>query len=304
MAKSDSIPVLEIGGTHLTAALVDSTTWTVAEGSLSRVSVDGQVSAAEFIADMVQAAEGLRLQRPSSWVVAVPSPFDYASGTALFENVGKFENLYGTNLGEALMDRLTPAPSDIHFLNDADAFGVGEGAVGAARGHRRAVCITLGTGVGSSFLDRGSPVTSGSAVPPEGRAHLLRYDGRPLEETVSRRAIRAAYAAATGAAENDVADVHIIAERSRDGDAPAARVLQEAFKHLGEALGPIIEAFEATVLVIGGSMAGSWDIVEPSIRRGILQAVPSLRGIPLKPAERPDDAALVGAAYWALNLAK
>ena len=188
----------------------------------------------------------------------------------------------------------------MRFLNDADAFGVGEYAVGAARGHDRAVCITLGTGVGSAFLDRGRPVNAGGTVPPDGSIHLLFHAGRPLEDTVSRRAIRAAYAAAAGVPE-EAPDVHTIAERSREGDSVARRVLHHAFAGLGAALAPVLERFEAGILVVGGSMAGSWDIMAPAIRDGLSRVKPSLDVLPIRPAERPADAALLGAAYWAAH---
>jgi glucokinase len=87
-----------------------------------------------------------------------------------------------------------------------------------------------------------------------------------LEDLVSRRAMRRAYAEATGDAEADVLD---IALRARDGDAVSARVLSSAMQVLGEALGPIVHRFAPDVIVVGGSMAGSWDLFEPSFRDGM-----------------------------------
>ena len=179
---------------------------------------------------------------------------------------------------------------------------MGEYAVGAARGHDRALCITLGTGVGSAFLDRGRPVNSGPTVPPDGSIHLVVHDGRPLEETVSRRAIRAAYAAATGGLAGEPApDVHVIAARSRQGDEHARSVLQNAFVGLGAALAPLVQRFEAGVVVIGGSIASSWDIVEPAVRLGLSGVAPDLDHLDIRPAERSADAALLGAAFWSVN---
>ena len=47
-------------------------------------------------------------------------------------------------------------------------------------------------------------------------------------------------------------------------------------------------------------MAGSWDLVEPALRRGIAAAEPDLARLPLHKAERSEEAGLVGAAYWAM----
>ena len=215
----DSIPVLEIGGTHVTAVLVTADPWDLVHDSLRTVWLNADGPAAELLDDLAAAANGLPVGRRTDWVVAVPGPFDYERGIGLFRDVGKFDSLYGVDVRHGLLMRIRPSPFAVRFLNDADAFGVGEYAAGAARGHDRAVCITLGTGVGSAFLDRGRPVNSGPTVPPDGSIHLVLHEGRPLEETISRRAIRTAYATAAAGSPDDVApDVHTIAERSRHGD--------------------------------------------------------------------------------------
>ncbi|NOJ59344.1 ROK family protein [Arthrobacter sp. 260] len=297
--SSTIIPVLEIGGTHLTAALVESGTWAIDRPSLARVDLQAQGTAESLIEAIGVAADALTAAPGAIWSVAIPGPFDYATGVGRFENVGKFDSLNGVHVRNALMDRITPTPGMIHFLNDADAFGVGEYALGAARGHDRALCITLGTGVGSTFLNHGEPVGTGPTVSPDGSIHHEIYRGSPLEHTVSRRAIRAAYAAAAGMDPATGPDVHAIATRSRAGDDTARQVLDTAFGALGETLAMVLKRFDAGILVIGGSMARSWDLVEPAIRAGMTLEDRRLADFRIERAILPDDAALVGAAYWA-----
>lgn len=296
-------PVLEIGGTHVTAALVHGPDggWRVAHDSIVRRGLDAHAPAAGLLDAIAAAAARLGTAHNGAWGVALPGPFDYSSGVALYEHVGKFDELKGVDVGAGLAGRLGAAAGSISFLNDADAFGIGEVALGAAGGSRRAVCITLGTGVGSSFLAGGVPVKSGSEVPPDGSCYLLEYDGLPLEDTVSRRAIRRAYAAAMGGNHDDgTLDVREIAEAARAGDVVAAAVLDHAFGAAGAAAAPYLKRFRAEVLVVGGSMAGSWDLVEPALRRGIASVEPDLARLPLHKAERSEEAGLVGAAYWAM----
>jgi glucokinase len=336
-------PVLEIGGTHVTAALVvhAAGTWRVMAGSVVRRDLDADAPAGQLLDAVAAAANSLGAGHTGRWGVALPGPFDYANGIARYEHVGKFDQLQDVDVGAGLAARLGSGLKAITFLNDADAFGIGEVALGAAGRSRRAVCITLGTGVGSSFLADGVPVKTGADVPPDGSCYLLEYRGRPLEDTVSRRAIRQAYAEAIGssasaastavepsagsepsggaessagpelpvgaepsaraAAEADAGtpDVRDIAEASRAGDAAAAAVLENAFAAVGEAAGPYLARFGAEVLIVGGSMAGSWDIVEPAIRKGLAAASPALKMLALRKAERSEEAGLVGAACWA-----
>lgn len=302
-------PVLEVGGTHVTAALVaggalgEPVNWRVLSGTVKRVSLDAHGSAEAILSTLAGAAASLPPGHNNTWGIAVPGPFDYDAGIARYRGVGKFDQLRDHDLGTSLAGLLAPAPRTLVFLNDADAFGIGEYAIGTAGNHERAVCITLGTGIGSSFLDHGVPVKEGSTVPPDGSAYLLQHNGVPLEDTVSRRAIRAAYAAATGiAADADpvsVADVREIAEAARAGNTTAARVLHDAFSALGQALAPYLDSFKAETLIVGGSMAQSWDLVERAIRDGIAKARPALAALPLTQAERAEDAGLIGTAYWA-----
>jgi len=296
---SDLTPVLEIGGTHLTAALVDPATWSVAPGSTTRIHLHADGSAEQLITEIAQGAHTLGVQHGSEWVVAIPGPFDYARGIGLFENVGKFDSLRGVDVRAALQGAIEPRPTFVHFLNDADAFGVGEYVQGAARDAARVVCITLGTGIGSAYLVDGEPTNEGSGVPPEGSAHLIEYLGKPLEETVSRRAIISAYAAAAGLALPDAPDVREIADLAREGRQPAADVIDDAFRSLGAALASSLELFGATRLVIGGSMAKSWDLVEPAIRAGLAGASAHLADLDIRASAGADDAPLVGAAFWA-----
>ncbi|MEV0408238.1 ROK family protein [Actinoallomurus sp. NPDC050550] len=281
-------PALEIGGSHVTAALVDASSGMIAE---RREPLRPDGTADEIISRILRCARTLPTTK-GRWGVAVPGPFDYERGIALFEGVGKFDALYGTDLGAALLDGLPGPPSSVTFLNDAVAFLLGEWTAGAAAGHRRASGITLGTGVGSAFLVDGRPVTDGPDVPPEGRVDLLTWEDRPLEDTVSSRAIRARY---TGRPAADVAE---ISDRARAGETAAQALLTETFTALGRVLAPWLTRFGAEVLVVGGSMAASWDLLAPPLTAGLAAA--GSHPVTL-PACNPQGAALIGATVYAMK---
>ncbi|MGW7578470.1 ROK family protein [Streptomyces sp. NPDC054765] len=300
----NDVPVLEVGGTHVTAALVDTEAAAHPVRTSVRLRLDAHAPAPELLDRIAQAARRIRAERGTRWAVAIPGPFDYGAGVGRFRDVGKFEALNGIDVGAELARRLGLGPGDLIFLNDADAFALGEYHRGAANGRQRVLGVTLGTGVGTSFLEAGTPVFSGPEVPPDGRAHLLRINGLPLEEVVSRRAIMAGYAARRtdrGDAP-EALDVREIADRARTGDRQAADTLTECFESLGRALRPWCARFRPQVVVVGGSMSASWDLVAPPLRRGLKahagQARPEME---LCPAASPADAALTGAAHWALQ---
>ena len=288
-----AVPALEIGGTHVAGAMVDLGRSVVVDGTRIRLSLDADGTAESIVATILECADRLAATPGSTWGVAIPAPFDYVTGTGGFEGVAKFGSLRGVNVGRRLLDGL-PTDSSVVFLNDADAFLMGERAAGAAVGYARVAGITLGTGIGSAFLADGRIVSAGPDVPPEGEVHLLLIDDRPLEDTVSRRAIVAAYERLSGSAGSEpTPDVREIADLARHGDAAARAAIDGPLEKLGHALAPWLERFGATALVVGGSMAGSWDLVEPALRTGIPNRVALLR------ARLPDEAALIGAALHA-----
>ena len=283
------VPVLEVGGTHATAAVVETTTWTV-DGAAHRVDIDGSGDAEDILTGFAAAAAALDVEPAAVWGVAMPDPFDYAQGIGRFHDVGKFESLDGVDVRAALLARLPGR--DVVFGNDADAFTLGEWVAGAGRDHDRVMGLTLGTGVGTGWVADGTVVDP--LVPPGGRAHRLVIDGSPLEDVVSRRAVRAAYRGATG---DGQPDVHEIADRARHGERAAAAVLAHAFRALGRALAAPVRDFGAEVMVVGGSMAASWDLFAPWFAEG----AGDVRLPRIVLADDPDAAPLVGAGYLAVS---
>lgn len=279
------VPVLEVGGTHVSAALIDPADWRV--DTTTRLPLDADGPATAILDRFGEAAGALTVSASNTWGVAMPDPFDYQRGIGQFEGVGKFSTLRGVDVGAALRDRLGAA---VTFVNDADAFALGEWAAGAAVGVRRCVGITLGTGIGSGWLVDGAVVDPGE--PPGGRLHRMHVAGAPLEDVVSRRAIRAAYVAAGG---DVAADVRQIAHAARAGETRAHDVLAPAFAALGDVIGRCAANFRADLLVIGGSMSASWDVLEQPFRAGAAAyALP-----PIVISADSERAPLVGAAVHA-----
>jgi glucokinase len=286
------IGALEIGGTHVTSAVVSLRERAVDPASLRRDEIEPSAARDEVVRSLVTAAQ--RLARPgiTRWGVATPGPFDYARGVSLIRGVAKLDALYGVDLRAELSSALALRPDDVAFLNDADAFLLGEWWTGAAQGHQRAIGVTLGTGLGSAFLEGGRIVETDPRVPAEGRLDLISFRGAAVEDTLSRRGLRAAY----GADDPDVAE---IARRARAGEQRATAVLRGFGRALGEFLAPWLARFDPTCLVIGGSMARSWDLWSNDFRAA---CAPAARLGSLGVATHLEEAPLLGAAHHAAGV--
>jgi len=287
-------PVLELGGTHARACRIDATTWHLVPGSAHRLPLDSSGCADAIIATMVACTDALRLSATETLAVAIPGPFDYQAGIARFEGVGKFDGLAGVDLRRTLLARLAQPPGQVIFVNDAEAFGLGEWLSGSARGCQRVTAITLGTGVGSAFVDAGRIISSGPSVPPGGHVYELLIGGRPLEETVSRRAILAAYRLVAPASGTPGQDVRDIAAAALNGDRTAARIFARAFRLLGETLAPWLVRFRAEALVVGGGLSASWTLIRGPLLAGLGEAAADLVVVRSAGTE---DATAAGAAW-------
>jgi glucokinase len=283
------IGALEIGGTHVTSTLVSVDARGVDRASMQRIDLATDRTRDELVRSIVAAARRLSRPEVARWGVATPGPFDYARGVSLIRGVAKLEALYGVDLRAELSEALSLRADDVTFLNDADAFLIGEWWAGAAHGHDRAMGVTLGTGLGSAFMVGGQIIDTDPNVPPDGRLDLVPFRGAAVEEALSRRGLRAAYG-------QDGPDVVEIARRARAGERHAAEVLHRFGSGLGLFLAPWVERFAPTCVVLGGSIARSWDLWSEDFRAACSPDTDlTWYGV----AEHLDEAPLLGAAYHA-----
>jgi glucokinase len=215
--------------------------------------------------------------------LAVPGPFDLQAGISRMQH--KLPYLYGVDLRRALAARFGCDPVQVHFLNDANAYLLGEVGAGAARGFGRAIGLTLGTGVGSAFAVGGKVVSAGAGIPKDGEIWDLPYENGIVEDYVSARAISSFYARRTGQTRS-ASDLAAAAPH----DAAAREALAEFGGHLGHVIGRLLSEFAANVVVLGGGISRSSEWFLPATR-GRLQHGSSPE---LRVSELQERAALVG----------
>lgn len=160
--------------------------------------------------------------------------------------------------------------------NDANAAALGERTFGSARGSDYVAYLTIGTGIGSGFIDKGRLVRGFSGAAAE-LGHMIIDPAGPecpcglrgcFEQMASGTAIgrlgREAVAkdpdssivAFAGSVEA-ITGKHV-AQAAREYDETARDVLRRAGKSLGTGLSNVVNLFDPEVIVLGGSavMAG------------------------------------------------
>jgi glucokinase len=281
VTHTGSVLALDLGGTHVSAATVDVDAAAVVTGSRRHAELVAGSSREELLNRILRTASAARSGDVDAAGVAAPGPFDYDRGICLLEH--KLEALHQVDLRAELASALSLQPENVRFLNDAEAFLLGEAWAGAARGHGRVLGITIGTGLGSAFLEQGSIVRAGAGVPSGGELYRVPFHDAPVEQRVSRGAILTRY----GDSKVDVAE---IARRARDGERRAYEAFDVLSADLADFLRPWLAAFAPSCLVVGGSIAHSWDLLQAGLESLCADVAV------VTPAEHIDDAALLGAA--------
>jgi len=281
---SPCILVYDVGGSHISAAVCFKDEYRL--GAVVRAGHPTEETSAAFVEVLhslgVKASEGIAGVEGAE--LAMPGPFDYENGISWMKH--KMPYLYGVNVSEALAERFGWKPGQVRFLNDAAAYLLGEVGAGAARGVKRVVCFTLGTGVGSGFAVDGRVVTEGKGVPPGGEIWNVPYEGGIVEDKISTRALKAAYEERTGQ-EREVAS---IAHYATGGEPAATEVFQAFGRILGAAIKQLLADFAPDVVVLGGGIARSAHLFLAATKAELHGT-----GIELRIADLGDNAPLAGA---------
>lgn len=159
MQSSPFVVAADIGGTHVTAAVVDVRNWQVVNESIVRHGVNAHADAKSILSAWATPFQDVIQNWPETITgigIAMPGPFDYENGISHMRNQDKYDNLYGMDIRVELSERVGVSKTSIHFINDAAAFLQGEVFAGKHNSAPKVLGITLGTGLGSAVWKRGS----------------------------------------------------------------------------------------------------------------------------------------------------
>jgi glucokinase len=282
--KDSFVLGIDIGGSHLTAALVNEATRKFVPDSYTRLRVNSNGTAEEILSTWTSAIRDIYATHPvknKRVGIAMPGPFDYDKGISLIKGLDKYESLYKLNVKELLSEKLGIPVASILMMNDAACFLRGEVYYGAARGYTDVIGITLGTGTGSAMHHNG--ITEDANLGPSPFMDSI------ADEYFSTRWFVKRYAARSG---NTVKDVKTLTERYAN-DENAKAVFNEFVKNLVVFLEGFVKAEKPQIIVMGGNIAQSAslfleDLVAQLAAKGIK--------IPIVNAQLGEEAAILGAA--------
>jgi len=295
---------IDVGGSHISCALVDIQKGKILEGTRSQGEVDNKANKEAILRSWIDVLKvtlkAINKEDLAGIGFGMPGPFAYETGIGRFEMVDKYESLNGIDIGIKLKELLNLDISiPFRFMNDASAFAVGEAWLGSAADVDKSVSITLGTGFGSAFIDSGVPVVEGNYVPKMGCVWHLPYKNGIADDAFSTRWFINRYMEETGVM---VSGARSIAEAAPECS-KAAGIFEQYGNNMGEFLGPWLKKFDAKILVIGGNVTRAYHLFGPAFEK-----VLKTQGVDtkVKLSKLKEDAAIIGSArmldmeYWNL----
>lgn len=279
---------VDIGGSHITAAVIDTQKRKLVDGTCVRNKLNAMAGADEIIkcwAATIAACLAHINNRQCAIGIAMPGPFNYEQGISGMKDQNKYDALYALNVRDLLANALHIEPNQIFFSNDAACFLQGELFAGFADNTTAAAGFTLGTGLGSATVCSGKAADANLWCAP--------FKATIAEDYLSSRWFVKRYETLTG---KPIKDVESIAKQT--GSATAQQIFTEFGEQLAQFLAPYIQQHQWELVVLGGNITKAYALFAPSLQH-TLQSLNAT--VELQTSSLGEQAALLGAASVCKN---
>ena len=218
---------------------------------------------------------------------------------------GNIKNYEGAELKQAL-EHAFHVPCRV--LNDANAAALGECYLGAGKGKRCVVMITLGTGVGGGIVLDGHVFGGAKGIAGEIGHFTLRAEGE--ECTCGKRGCYERYASTSAlvrrarslTGEGDI-NGRIIFDRAARGDERMLELLDGWMNDIADGASGLVHIFNPDLLLIGGGVSAQTELLLRPLREKIRQRVMRefAACLEIEAATLGNDAGLIGALKFYLD---
>lgn len=289
-----SVIAVDLGGTKLSAAVVDHTGAVSCRTKVPAATGNVRVSAEQIVQIVSEVVQASKTNICAIGLI-VPGISFAATGEAWAPNLWGHANVpLRAELEQALN-------IPIQIESDRAGYVTGERWLGVARGLNDVVFLAVGTGIGAGIISGGHLIRGAHDISGAVGWFALNPERREIYRDVGcweAEAAGPALARRIGArsAEEVVA-------KARNGEAAAKKAVEETALYLGMGIANIVSILNPEMIVLGGGLMQATDLFLDPIRRIVAQwAQPvAARQVRMEVTELGEDAGLLGAARIALG---
>ncbi|MCA0351966.1 MAG: ROK family protein [Chloroflexi bacterium] len=307
---------IDLGGTHLRAALVDRDGEILAHERIRTEAHEGAEAVVgritQLINAMIAAANGAPIVGAG---IAAPGPLNPFTGTVItMPNLPGWENF-------PIRDRIAAqVPFPVVLGNDANLAAVGEWLFGGGRGMQNMIYVTISTGVGGGVICDGRLLLGHNGfaaevghmvLDPHGFAPATATPAGSWEALASGTflAYHAAEAMRAGTATvlnqlttPNAVTTHHLDLAAQQGDELAIRLIENAGFWCGIAFVNLLHMFSPEAIFVGGGVSNLGDrLLNPARAEITKRALPGYRNVPIHQTKMGDNLGVLGAAAYAFS---
>jgi len=317
--KAGLVGAVDMGATHLSIALTDFTARIIHEAEYSFNIKDGPeacLTQANQNLLMLLESQGLSISDLTAVGIGVPGPVITEAGIVVAPPIMPGWDRYPIR---ATLEKMWKCPVTLN--NDAELGALGEWAYGAGRGEKNIAYIKGGSGIGAGLM-LNQQIYGGTTGAAGEIGHLTIEENGPLCNCGNHGCLEA-FAGGHAIAEQGrelvksgkrtlLSDIslekitaHEVAEAARRGDIHAQEILRRAGIFIGIAIAGLINLFNPSIVIIGGSVAQSGDTLTASIRQAVRERAmrASEQSVRITTAMLGRRSVLIGATVQAINVA-
>ncbi|MEW6524770.1 MAG: ROK family protein [Bacillota bacterium] len=270
----DYVVGVDLGGTKLVAGQV------APDGKVTREHYAPTDVAAGPGGVLAQVAAAIRRvsepQPPAAIGLGVPGLVDVNTGACLFS-----PNLFWRDVPVAqIVSESLSLP--VFIDNDVNVATLGEHRLGAGRGYRNLIMVTIGTGIGAGLvvegrLYRGPGGSAGELghVPVDPAGQVCNCGNRGCLETtcsgpaMARRAAQLVTPSSMLWRRHQPLDARAVFEAARCGDQLALELVRETAAWLGMGLAGVVNLLNPELIIVGGGVAAAGGLLLEPLRENI-----------------------------------
>lgn len=277
---------VDLGGTNIVSGVINENYEIIGKG---KVKTNVPRPAEEIFSDIVKTIKmacedaGIDISEIESVGIGTPGSVNKDLGRIEFAN-----NLYFHHVEAVKLINKELPDVKVRLENDANCAALGEAIAGAGKGKSSFVAITLGTGVGSGFVNEGKLVTGCNDAGGEFGHIVIKFDGEPCN--CGRRGCWERYASATALvqqtkaameankksimwelAEGDIekASGRTAFDAMRKGDGDAKNVVDNYISYVAIGTVNVINALQPEMICFGGGISNEGDNLLEPLRKKI-----------------------------------